>query len=363
MVLITILILAVNQMSFAQQGTELRSLPDDHNIYVNAATGKDEQEGTKNNPLRSVSEAAKRINNARGQGPITVYVSSGLYSLAETADFNPAGWEFTKENRLTIRAAVLPNDTGWAPSDMPVLLSAMPFSVEKNEKGDVTGGQNFGLLIQKSHVSIVGLRVMGEPVHEKPAKGILIRNYPIVWEGKDLEDLHISQCLFIGNKYAIPNHLAILSNGKNLEVDHCVFYGIKDAVVMWNSPAKNSSMHHNIIADTYGAVVWTWSATEDFKFYNNVISNANVLWVLNKDAKLSYGISNSVIVGYNDFVNRGGGPQGFGENANPTKLSLSKDVIIRSKGKLNIIDDQESKLFLHVKPGTLGSALGAGLFY
>lgn len=132
---------------------------------------------------------------------------------------------------------------------------------------------------------------------------------------------------------------------------------------MWNSPAKNSSMHHNIIADTYGAVVWTWSATEDFKFYNNVISNANVLWVLNKDAKLSYRISNSVIAGYNDFVNKRGGPHGFGENANPSKLSLSKDVIIRSKGKLDIIDDQESKLFLHVKPGTLVSALGAGLFY
>jgi hypothetical protein len=357
-----LLMLTTSQIVFAQERLESKNLPDDHNVYVNAETGKDQEAGTKDHPLQTLNEAAKRINNAKGEGAISVYISKGLYSLSETADFNPQGWEFSKENRLTIRSEVLPNDIRWSPAEMPILLSTMPFSIEKNEKGDITGGQNFGLLIQKSHVSILGLRVMGEPVHENPTMGILIRNYPIVWEGKDLEDLHISQCLFIGNKYAIPNHLAILSNGKNLEVDHCVFYGIKDAVVMWNSPATNSSMHHNIIADSYGAVVWTWSATDDFRFYNNVISNVNVLWVLNKDEKLAYRIKNCVIVGYKNFVNKGGGPQSLGEKANLIKLHLDKDVILKSNGKLEIIDDQTSKLFLHIQPGTLGANLGAGLF-
>jgi len=60
-----------------------------------------------------------------------------------------------------------------------------------------------------------------------------------------------------------------------LEVDHCVFYGEKDALVISNSPSTNYSMHHNLIVDIYGAVVWTWTATEDFKFYNNVVSNAS----------------------------------------------------------------------------------------
>jgi len=54
-----------------------------------------------------------------------------------------------------------------------------------------------------------------EPVHDNPSKGILIRNYPIVCEGKNLEDLSVTQCLFTGDEYAIPNHLVILANGKS----------------------------------------------------------------------------------------------------------------------------------------------------
>jgi hypothetical protein len=338
------------------------SMPQDGNIYVNPKLGNDTKVGTKENPLKTLSEAAKRINQASGEGAITVYLSSGVYGMNETADFNPVNWKFSKTNRLIIRAEILPDDANWTPADMPLIISTMPFSVEKNKNGDITGGQNFGILIQNSHVTLQGLRVLGEPVHENPAKGILIRNYPIVWDGKNLEDLRITQCLFMGNKLAIPNHLAVLSNGKALEVDHCVFYGVKDAVVMWNSPATNSSMHHNLVIDSYGAIVWTWSATPDFKFYNNVISNANVLWILNKDEKDAFLIENSIIVGYNAYVNKGGGPQGFGDAAKPEKLKKGENIVLKKKGKLDIIDDQTSKLYLHIKPGTLGSNLGAGLF-
>ncbi|MBP6181035.1 hypothetical protein [Flavobacterium sp.] len=332
------------------------------NIYLNPKTGKDTNVGTKENPLKTLSEASRRVNQASGEGAITVYLSSGVYGMNETADFNPVNKKFSKTNRLIIRAEIVPNDINWKPSDMPILISTMPFSVEKNDKGEVTGGQNFGILIQNSHVTIQGLRVLGEPVHENPSKGILIRNYPIVWEGKNLEDLRITQCLFMGDKIAIPNHLAVLANGKALEVDHCVFYGVKDAVVMWNNPATESSMHHNLIIDSYGGVVWTWSATSDFKFYNNVISNANVLWILDKAEKEFFLIENSIIVGYNSYVNKGGGPQGFGENANPEKLKAGKDVILKKEGRLEIIEDQTDTLYLHIKPGTLGSNLGAGLF-
>jgi len=63
---------------------------------------------------------------------------------------------------------------------------------------------------------------MGESVHETPFKNILIRNYPIVWDGKNLEDFRVTQCLFLGNKITLPNHLGILAAGRALEVDHCV---------------------------------------------------------------------------------------------------------------------------------------------
>lgn len=335
----------------------------DDKVYVNSTSGNNSGNGTKESPLKTLSEAAKRVNQASGEGAITIYVSAGVYGMNETADFNVPNWKFTKENRLVIRAEVLPDDANWSPAEMPIMVSAMPFSVEKNAKGEITGGQNFGIMVQNSHVTIQGLRILGEPVHENPSKGVLVRNYPIMWEGKNLEDFRVTQCLFMGNRHTLPNHLGILSNGKALEVDHCVFYGVKDAVVMWNSPATNSSMHHNLVIDSYGAIVWTWSATPDFKFYNNVISNANVLWILNKEAKDSFAIGNSIIVGYNAYVNKGGGPQGFGEQANPDKLTLEKNVVLKKTGKLQVIEDQTDKLYLHIKPGTLGSNLGAGLFF
>ena len=66
----------------------------------------------------------------------------------------------------------------------------------------------------------------------------------------------------------MPNHLGILANGTALDVNHCVFYGVTDAVVMWNRKSENSQLHHNLFLNMYGAAVWTWSTTKDFKFYN-----------------------------------------------------------------------------------------------
>ena len=357
------ILISTSVLSTAQDSQATSPLPADGKIHVDANTGKNNNDGALGRPLQTLSEAAIRINKARGKGAITIYLSKGIYGMEQTADFNPLNWEFTKENRLIIRAEILPDDSVWNPADMPVLISTMPFLVEKNDRNEITGGENFGILIQKSHVTIQGLRILGEPVHENPYNGILVRNYPIVWEGKNLEDLRVTQCLFIGDKHAIPNHLGILANGKNLEVDHCLFYGVKDAVVMWKSPSTNSSMHHNIIIDSYGGIVWTWSATDDFKFYNNVVSNANVLWMFEKEERLYYNIDNSIIVGYKSLANKGGGAHGFGEKANAAKIKINKNVIIKKDGSLEVVADQTSKLYLHIKPGTLGSNLEAGLFY
>lgn len=332
-------------------------------LFVNPNLGKDDAEGTKEKPLKSLPEAAKRVNKMIGKGSIVLCLSAGTYGLSETASFNPVSWEFSKKDRLIIRAEILPDSTIWNPSKMPIIVSTMPFNLETNEKKEVTGGSNYGILIETSHVTIQGLRILGEPVHEKPSDGVLVRNYPIVWDGKNLSDLRITQCLFLGNKFALPNHLGILASGKELEVDHCVFYGVKDAVVMWNTLVDQCTMHHNLILNSYGAVVWTWSTMEDFKFYNNVISGANVLWVLEKEAKNAYTIQNSMLVGYNQLVNKGGGPQDFGIPADPKKLKYNSDFKIKKVGSLSIEEEQTSRYYLQLKPGTLGTSYGAGLFY
>jgi uncharacterized Rmd1/YagE family protein len=332
-------------------------------LFVNPNIGADSNYGSQTLPIRSLNEAAKRVNAMSGTGNITIYLSEGTYGLPETATFNPQKWNFTQEQRLSIRAEILPDSTDWLPYKMPIIVSTMPFKLEKNDKNETKDGANYGIEINVSHVTIQGLKILGEPVHENPTKGVLIRNYPIVWEGKNLSDLNVTQCLFLGNKFALPNHLGILANGTNLNVDHCVFYGVKDAVVMWNNKSENSSMHHNLVLNSYGAVVWTWSTTEDFKFYNNVISNTNVLWVLDKEEKYSYKIDNSMLIGYNQLVNKGGGPKEFGIPANPKKLIYNSNFKIKKEGSLVIEEDQTSRYYLQLKPGTLGTEYGAGLFY
>ncbi len=344
------------------QGTSNNGNVQSINIYVNTTLGNDSNNGDKGSPFKSLSEAAKKVNTLNGAGSINVILSEGLYSLNETADFNPKNWKFSENSRLIITAELLPNDSQWEPAKMPIIVSAMHFKVEKNNKNEITGGSNYGILIQSSHATIQGLRILGEPVHEIPKEGVLIRNYPIVWEGKDLSDLVVTQCLFLGNKFALPNHLGILANGTALNVNHCVFYGVKDAVVMWNKKSENSQLHHNLFLNMYGAAVWTWSTSKDFKFYNNVASNLNVFWVLDKEEKVTFTVKNSLLVGYNSFVNKGGGPQDFGTVSKANKIKFGNDFKMIKSGKLNIIEDQTNKKFLHIKDGTLGSEFGAGLF-
>ena len=116
---------------------------------------------------------------------------------------------------------------------MPVIVSTMPLNFKPNGNNDPLHGTSYGIQIEVSYVTIQGLRVLGTPVHERPADGYVRRNYPIVREGRNLDDLRVTQCLFIGDKHAVPNHLSVLASGQGVVVDHCVFYNVKDAVVLW----------------------------------------------------------------------------------------------------------------------------------
>lgn len=331
-------------------------------LYVNPESGNDTNSGQKELPLRSLLAAAERINTAEGEGTVTVFLSEGMYTLDTTVRFEPTRWKFTREDRLTIRAEILPDDPEWDPGKMPVVISTMPF---KNIPDDRLGGASNGIQIETSHVTIQGLRMLGSPVHERPKEGLVIRNYPIIREGRNLDDLRVTQCLFLGDIHAAPNHLPVLASGQGVVVDHCVFFGVKDAVVFWFSdrPAENCEMHHNLIVNIYGAAVWTWSLAEDFKYYNNVVTQAETFWILNRDEKNAFNLSNSLVVGYNQLVNKGGGPAGLGEAADPSKLRLGENVIIQKEGSLEIVKDPTSLYYLQLAPGSLGSELGAGLFY
>ena len=111
-----------------------------NDIFVNPNSGNDQNAGSQELPVKTLNEAARRVNESNGTGAVTIYLSEGIYGLAATVTFHPANWHFWKEQRLTIRAAVLPDDEDWDPGKMPVIVSTMPLDFKPNGRPDPLGG-------------------------------------------------------------------------------------------------------------------------------------------------------------------------------------------------------------------------------
>jgi len=90
-------------------------------IYLNPVSGHDANTGTRNAPLRTLAAAAARVNAAGEPGATTVILDEGIYAVWETALFKPSR-PYSKTERLTIRAAVLPDDPDWHQGRMPTLI-------------------------------------------------------------------------------------------------------------------------------------------------------------------------------------------------------------------------------------------------
>jgi hypothetical protein len=145
------------------------------------------------------------------------------------ATFKPDNRTFTKSERLTIRADVLPDDPEWHSGRMPTLIHTLPLNDHWNGRPlpPGSGVTSHGVEIEASHATIRGLKVLGAPVVETPRPRMLNRIYPIGRFGRTLDDLEISQCLLAGDKVTNPNHLPIIANGNGMNIHHCVFYNTK----------------------------------------------------------------------------------------------------------------------------------------
>ena len=135
-------------------------------IYLNPATGADGNSGTKAAPLRTLAEAGRRVSQSTGTGPLTVVLAKGIYAVGESMLLKPQQRSFSAANRLTIRAEFLPDEPGWTADGMPTLIFTMPFTDPPtwNGRPDAAGGAADGILVETSHVSILGLKFLGLPV-------------------------------------------------------------------------------------------------------------------------------------------------------------------------------------------------------
>jgi len=249
-------------------------------IYVHPATGADANSGAKASPLRTLAEAGRRVSQSAGAGPMTVVLAKGIHVVGESMLLRPQKRSFSAVNRLTIRAEFLPDDPGWTADGMPTLIFTIPFTDPPtwNGRPDAAGGAADGILIEMSHVSILGLKFLGLPVLEGPRPGIERRLYGINRSSREFEDLEIGHCMFLGDYVTNPVHVAIIANGNGMDIHHTIFRENKITAVYWQSGSTGHAMRNCVITGCYGSAIWTAGIAADFRFENNVVDDCRYAW-------------------------------------------------------------------------------------
>jgi hypothetical protein len=323
-------------------------------LFVNAASGVDTNLGTQERPLRTLTEAARRINADTTSKSSEVIVAPGLYVLSQTAMFKNSK-PYTVADRLVIRAEVLPDEPAWHPQQMPTVVTAVPLVADDGgESGD-------GIEIEVNHATVQGLRFTGglDFYYKTPTK--MRRTYPIWRGGTNLDDLLVKQCVFMGDDQAMTLHVGVIANGHGLVLEHDVFYNVRNAVVFWR--ADGGTSHRNAMRNclVYGAgvsAVWTVETDgDDFDFRNNVIANSRVAWIREWGGTRRYKAVASVFADNTNMAAYGG--------AGPFTLTDSSFLTLqemRLAGKVDLVTNRSERDYLHIRKGSAGSEVGAGLF-
>jgi hypothetical protein len=354
----------------------------DETIYVNARTGVDSNPGTKGRPIRTLSAAAARINGITEAGPNTIVLEEGVYAVSETAVFKPTR-AYTRTDRLSIRAAVLPDDPDWHTGKMPTLIHTMPLSKEWLGRPDPFGGVAYGMQIETSHVTIQGLKILGMPIVEHPEPRAIHRVYAIGRNDDKLDDLEIKQCLFAGDEVTNPSHLPILVRGTGLVLDHCLFYNVKQPVVYWTPGSTGHAMRNCLIHGSYACSIWTSGIANDLDYRNNIVSSCNYVWIA-QGARSSraetgqtsqppagampaqsaepvhYRVRDSFFAGNKKYTGSGAGPALNFRDIDPSFLELIDTKVTEQPILLEL--DQTKRNYLHPVAVSDAARIGAGLF-
>ena len=321
-------------------------------LYVDGRNGQDSQTGTQAQPLRTLAQAARRIDESNEPGPTTVKVAPGLYCLDQAVLIENRR-AYTGQDRLTVEATVVPDDPNWSPSLMPVLLSIE----DPRRPGNLAGQtETYSLVVRTSHVTIRGLKFLGNPL-------------PNNWHGcvsrigKGLDDLLVTQCLFIGNPGGLDIYCAALATGDRFVVDHNIFQQCHACVVFWDGPegiaGRQCAMRYCLVDGASISGVWTCRTRTDLEFHHNVVTGSEYFWLRKAGDPIQYRLRDCVVTdtrGYSGYGVESGatGPTG-------PEVTYEERNVVR-EGHVTLERDRRSRNFLHVVSGTLGSDLGAGLF-
>jgi hypothetical protein len=318
-------------------------------IYVDSASGNDINPGTKEKPLRTIARTAAIVNDGSEPGPTIIKIEPGAYCVTEMVVFENSR-QYTNEKRFVIEATVLPDEPNWTPASMPVVLSTVKGEGPDTEKHAIA------LKIEVNHATVRGIKFLGNP---RPRTW----GYSIFRSGKGLEDLIVTQCLFVGDEDASHLQVGIIAHGNKIRADHCIFYNARNSVVFWQNAGggvkTGNGITNSIIYGTTQSAVWTAWPDKDFIFENNIIANCNYVWMKNSFNSTRYTMNNCIVVNNNNY-------QGD-ESRQPTQFALDENIVIKNVNVL--LSKKESNVhlplpkdYLHIIPGALGYDIGAGIF-
>lgn len=192
-------------------------------LHVDSSRGSDTNAGTAGQPLGTLEKAAHLANAEADRGPLTIKLAAGIYALPKSVLFENRR-AFSKEQRLIIEAFVLHDDPGWNPGRMPAILSTEdPRQPGKFDKLS----ESYRVKIKMSHVTVRGLKFLGSPVPN---------NWycPLECLGTDLKDVVVTQCMFLGDPDTLDIYCAVITDGHQFVVDHCIFSGCHASAVFWD---------------------------------------------------------------------------------------------------------------------------------
>ena len=325
-------------------------------VYVDSNTGDDKNPGTIEAPVFSIQKAAEIIRS-KGNDIYTMKINPGIYIL--DSHISVATEKAMTNKRIVIEASILPDDPSWAPEKMPIITS-------RALKGELAISNHWvvSFLIEESHVTIRGIKFHG---YFYP----YARYFPIARIDETKTDLLIEQCLFVGDTNSSQIQ-AIFVHGNEVKINHCIFYKVRNTVVLGYGPGKGirtgCSFTNSIVFGSNQAI-WTGGPDKDFKFENNIVSNCRYAWVRGNTNKTKYSIDNCIISN-NKFY------QGIPDSVhlNPEEFEIIENNVIKhGEISLRIIDNDDRPLlfgideplpidYLHIIPGTTGYDMGAGLF-
>ena len=321
-------------------------------LYVDPNGGRDANPGTAERPLQTLQEVAARVNAKTTREATTVKLRPGVYALSTPVLFANQR-AYSREQRLTLEALVLPDDSEWQPGVMPTILST------EDPRASAPPGQptqTYGLKIKMSHVAVRGLKFLGSP---------LFNNWycPLECLQTNLTDVLVTQCLFAGHPDTLDIYCAVITDGHEFVVDHCIFSGCHACAVFWDGDrgvvGRRNGMRYCIVEGAKISGVWTCDTDEDFAFHHNIITGSEYFWLRKRGAPKTYRVRDCVVTGNKHYSGYGvaAGARGpTGPEIRFTEERVEKDKAV------TLQRSRRSKHYLHVLPDTPGSQLGAGLF-